>query len=189
MLRRLLTEHRRVVAVVGIALLANLGVYALAVYPLAARVDAARHRASDAERVLRSARPQDAAARALATDKEAAEQELAPFYEKVLPAGVSAANRATYLSLEQLARKTNLQITRRQAAREPVRESSLDRLKMSLVLEGSYENLRRFVHELENAPAFVVIDEMMIDQGRETARPLVLTLSLSTYFRSPVDES
>lgn len=189
MVRRLLTEYRRFAAVVGVALLANLGVYGLAVYPLASRVDDGRRRASDAEQTLRAARQQDAAARALVTDKEAAEQELATFYRKILPAGVSAANRATYLSLEQLARKMNLQITRRQAAREPVRESSLDRLKMSLVLEGSYENLRRFVHEMESAPAFVVIDEMMIDQGRETARPLVLTLSLSTYFRSSADES
>jgi Tfp pilus assembly protein PilO len=183
-LRRVLTEHRRYLVPLAVVLAINVGVYAFVVYPLAARVADASNRAAAARSALQTARREFAAAQAVATGKERAEAELKTFYQQVLPAGVSAANRATYLPLNQLARKNNLQVTRLQTRQNKIRDSVLGQLEISLALEGSYEDIRRFIYDVETSPAFVVIDSLEIDQGREAGRPLVLQLGLSTYFRA-----
>lgn len=184
MLRRILFEKRRFVVLLGLALAVNIGVYAAAVYPLATRVADADNRAARADREQRAAEREYTAARGLATSRERAETELKTFYQDVLPADLSAANRLTYLSLAQLARTSNLRVVRRTAGPDHERGSGLDRLKLALVLEGSYEDMRRFIYRLETAPEFVIIDDVAIDQGREATGDLVLTLQLSTYYRT-----
>ena len=124
------------------------------------------------------------AAQAVATGKSRAESELKSFYGEVLPASVSAANRATYLPIAQLIRKNNLQRTRAQSHVVSIRESTLEKLEIQLTIEGSYEDLRRFIYDLETAPFFVVIDSMEIEQGRETGKPVILQLGLATYYRA-----
>ena len=44
------------------------------------------------------------------------------------------------------------------------RSSSMD---MTMVLEGEYRDVRRFIHKLETAPEFVVIDDVAPGAGRE----------------------
>ena len=51
-----------------------------------------------------------------------------------------------------------------------------------MVLSGSWPDVRTFVHELETAPEFVVIDNVELGEGAEQGS-LVLTLALSTYYR------
>lgn len=189
MLRRVLIEQRRFLLPLAVLLAVNVIVYAAVVYPLDTRVADASRRSAEAQSALRSAQREFAAAQAVATGKERAESELKTFYQKVLPADVSAASRSTYLTLAQLARKTNLRITRRQAAPEALRESALDQLKIGITLEGTYEDIRRFIYELESTPAFVVIDQLAIAQGRDEGRPLVLSLGLSTYFYRAADDA
>lgn len=185
MLRRVLTEQRRYLVPIALALVVNVVVYAGVVYPLTVRVGDASRRADSAETARRVAQRDLQAAQAVVTGKDRAAAELKTFYQEVLPADVSAANRATYLGLAQLARKTNLRILRRSGSEENSRrDSTLGQWKIDMTLEGSYENIRRFVYELETAPTFVVIDQMVIDHGRDENKPLVLTLRLSTYYRA-----
>lgn len=184
MLRRVLTEQRRFLLLLAIVLAANLVVYAALVYPLGARVADASRRSAAAEAAQRTAQRELAAAEAVAAGQKQAESELKTFYQDVLPADTGAASRATYLTVAQLARKCNLEVTRHQAAPEHLRQSALDHLKIDVTLQGTYEDIRRFVYELETTPAFVVIDDVAIAQGRDQARPLVLSLGLSTYYRS-----
>jgi len=181
-LRRVLNEYRTFVILLVVALAVNVGVYAAFVYPLAARVADADNRASRADRALREARREFDSAKGVATSKARAEAELKSFYGEVLPANHSAANRQTYLPLAQLARQSNLRVLRRSAGEGRERGSSLDRLRISLVLEGQYEDMRTFVHRLETASEFVIVDDVSIDQGRETQGTLVLTMQLSTYY-------
>ena len=189
MLRRVLREERKVIALLAAVLAANIGVYVGVTYPLASRVADADNRAGRADRDLREAGREYAAARGMAASKDRAETELRTFYQSVLPADLSAAHRLTYLSLAQLARRNNLRVVRRTAADAHVKASRLDQLKMSLVLEGSYEDMRQFIFNLEKAPEFVVIDDVAIDQGREAAGSLVLSLQLSTYYRAAGNDS
>ncbi len=89
------------------------------------------------------------------------------------------------MSVAQLARECNLRYVRRGAGTvEARREGQLDQWRIGIVLEGDYANVRQFIHRLENAPYFVVIDELSIEQGRTGDDALMLSLSLSTYYRT-----
>jgi Tfp pilus assembly protein PilO len=182
-LERVLTEYRRFIVILAVALVANAGVYAGLIYPLAARVADADNRAERAARALRNARREFDAAKEVATSRERAEAELRTFYHDILPADLDAAHRLTYLDLAQRARQNNLKVSRRTAAEDQKRGSGFGRLAIAMVLEGQYEDIRRFVYGIETSPGFVVIDDMAIGPGRDAQRSLVLTLQLSTYYR------
>ncbi len=51
-----------------------------------------------------------------------------------------------------------------------------------MVLAGEYEDIRQFVYELETAPEFILIEEVILSQGDESEAELVLTLGVSTYY-------
>ena len=120
----------------------------------------------------------------MAASKDRAEKELRAFYGEVLPTDLSAARKVTYMTLAQLARKTNLKVVRRAWDEDQERDSALARLQVGLVLEGQYEDMRAFVYQLETAPEFVIIDDVTIDQVRDGGTALSLRLQLSTYYRA-----
>jgi Tfp pilus assembly protein PilO len=188
LLKRILVEKRAVVLPLALVLLANIGVYAFVVYPLAAKSANAEARAAAAAQSLQSAQRDLAAARALATGKSRADQELGEFYGKVLPENYSAALSKTYVRVPALAHKLNVKFQRRNEELEKVavKDQRFGRIKTRIVLEGTYESIRQFVYELETAPDFVIIDDVALAQS-ETDKPLTLTLELSTYFRLGAD--
>ncbi|HSK09698.1 MAG TPA: GspMb/PilO family protein [Vicinamibacterales bacterium] len=184
MLQRALREQRTVVIALALALVANLALYGLVVYPLSGRVAAADVRAAAAEQSRRAATAEFAAARAVATGKEQAEAELKTFYDEILPDSLSAAQRATYVRLAQLARDADIRMTRRLASAEAGRRGSLDRLEIAIALEGDYQDLRRFIYQLETAPSFLVIDRLALEEGAVEGDTLRLSLTVSTYYRA-----
>ena len=180
--RRAFAEHRRVViGLVGV-LVVNVLVYAFVVYPLAGRVSNIEQRNAEAEQELASAREDFQGANSLLTGRDRASTELGTFYQEVLPEDLAGARRLTQLRLRQLARDSNLAFER--DTYEPVsdRESTLTRLNISMVLAGSYTDIRSFIYELEAAPEFVIIDNVGLVEELEGGG-LIVTLELSTYFR------
>jgi hypothetical protein len=184
LVRRVLFEKRRVLLILGAALLVNVGVYVLVVYPLGVKSETAVSRAATAATVRQSAEGDMAAANALVSGKTSADQELATFYQKVVPANLDAARRMTYARLPALARKSNVKFENRRSGIDPQtqRSSRLGRLQTQLVVEGDYESLRQFLYELENTPDFIIIDQVALGQG-ETNKPITLSLEVSTYYR------
>jgi len=183
LLQRVLREKRSIIVPLFIGLLANLAVYALVVRPLGVRSATAADRAVVAQAGLRAAERDLEAARALVAGKTLAEQELATFYDKVLPADLSAARRMTYASLPALARRANVRYDASRSVIEPVKNQRLARLRINMVLEGDYDDVRRFIYELETTPSFVIIDHVTLAQGGPDG-PLALSLELSAYFRT-----
>lgn len=183
LVRRALDEHRALIVALGLALVANLLAYVLVVRPLEAKSLGAADRAAAAANARRAAERERAQAEALVQGKATADQELASFYQKVLPADMTAARRMTYASLPALARRTGVQYEARTTNIEAVdRDGRLERMTIRMSLQGDYENLRQFIYALESAPEFVIIDAvtLMESQGSD---PLSLTLDLSTYYR------
>lgn len=187
-MRRVVKEHRRFFGVLLVGLVANLGVYAGVIYPLSARVADANNRRERAERSRQDARRELDAAAGIVRSRQKAEAELATFYRDVLPADLDAAHRLTYLDLAVRARRCNLRVARRTENPDHERGSLFGRLQIGLIVEGQYENMRRFIYGLETAPGFLVIDDMTIDPGR-SQDGLVLTLQLATYYRMANDAS
>ena len=89
--KRILREKRALVVPLLLVLLVNILVYALVVYPLVRRAAGASDRAQAAAANLNVAERDLAAARALVAGQTRARDELATFYDKVLPQNFVAA--------------------------------------------------------------------------------------------------
>jgi Tfp pilus assembly protein PilO len=186
LLRRVIAEHRRVVAPLGALLAINALVYAFGVYPLARRVANIEQRERAAETSLAQARGEHDAAAGALTGKEQATVELATFYKDVLPADYPGARRLTYLRLAQLARESGLRMRNYSSEIDDRRENStLERVEIQINLEGDYGDIRAFLYQLDTAPEFVVIDDVRLREGgTEAGGVLDLTMQLSTYYRA-----
>ncbi len=183
LVRRAFSENRAISVALAVALVANVLAYILVVRPLEAKSTGAEDRAAAAANALRAAERERAQADALVKGKATADEELAAFYQKVLPSDMTAARRMTYASLPALARRTGVRYEARTTNIEEVdRDHRLERMTIRMSLEGEYANLRQFIYALESAPEFVIIDGVTLveSQGDE---PLSLTLDLSTYYR------
>jgi Tfp pilus assembly protein PilO len=188
LVRRAMSEHRRVVLPLVIALGINVVVFAAGVYPLSQRVANIEQRDRTAEEQLLAAQRDHAQAAGTLSGKDRAATELASFYKDVLPSDLAGARRLTHLRLAQLARESNLRFLR--STFEPLaeRNRTLTRLKIEMVLSGSYTDMRAFIHQLETSPEFVVIDNVELGEGAEGG-PLSVTLHLSTYYRDTALEN
>jgi Tfp pilus assembly protein PilO len=183
LVRRVAAEHRRVLLGLGGALIVNVSVYALVVSPLSDQVANVEQREQAAERALTEARAEFARANGTLTGKDRASAELTTFYTTVLPPDLSGARRTTQLRLQQLARQVGLTFERDTYQPVEARDSTLTRLRISMVLSGSYADVRDFIHQLEIAKEFVVIDNVELAEGTD-GEALAVTLELSTYFRT-----
>lgn len=180
---RVIAEHRRVVYGLVAGLVVNAIVYAFVVRPLQINVANVEQRTRTAEQALAAARAEQAQAQGTLTGKDQAVDALATFYGDVLAPDLPGARRLTYARLAQLAERSN--VTYQRGTYDPVEErgSTLTRLKVSMDLTGSYADIRAFIHDVETAPEFVVIDNVLLaDVGGGGA--LRLSLELSTYFRN-----
>ena len=186
--RRVLREHRRLVMPLTILLVVNVLVYALLVYPLSQRVANIAQRDAAAERTLATARKEHAAATGTTTGKDRASQELARFYKDVLPKDVAAARRLTHTRVPQMARQFNVEFYN-QSVSPParLREGSLVRFSTKVELAGRYRDVRAFIHQLETAPEFVVIDDVSLSEDDDEGGLLLLALQLSTYYQAATE--
>ena len=184
LVRRIVKEKRGLIIPLVIALLANIAVYALVVYPLGVKSATAADRAAAAKDARQMAERDMAAADALVTGKAKADQELDTFYKKVLPANLDEARRMTFARLPALAKKANMRFNERKTEvdQQADRGSQFARLKTRMVLEGGYENVRQFLYELETTPEFIIVDDVSLGQP-DAEKPVTLTLEVSTYFR------
>jgi hypothetical protein len=181
--KRIFVEKRALIIPVAVGVLLNIAAYALVVRPLAIKSAGVSDRAAAAKQALAAAERDQAAARALVTGTTRADEELATFYDEVLPPDQNSARRVTYLSFYHLARKMNVKFLDRKIEVEtPKRDARVGRLKIRTELQGNYEDLRQFIYQLESAPEFVIIDDVTMSQNDAT-KPLTLTIELSSYYR------
>ena len=184
LVRRAAAEHRRLLIGLVIAVIVNAVLYVAVVSPLSDRVANVAESERAAEQGLGQARTEHADASGVLTGKSQASTELTTFYTDVLPRDLAGARRLTYLRLAQLARDSDLEY--RRATYAPVVEtgSTLTRLQIQLVLEGTYADMRAFIYQLETSREFVVIDNLQLAEGADDNGSLVVTVDLSTYFRN-----
>src|SRR5262245_1379048 len=183
LLRRIVQEKRTVILPLGIALALNVFAYAVIVRPLEVKSAGAADRARQSAAALTAAEKELASARSLVGGKSEADQELTAFYQKVLPADLTSARRLTYSSLPELARKTGIRYEARTAFKdESKKDTKLGHMKLTMLLQGDYRNIRQFIYELESAPNFIIIDDLTITQ-KSGNEPQTLQINMSTYFR------
>ena len=183
LLRRIIDEKRRVALPVLGGLVLNLAVYAGVVYPFSARVRSTESRSQTAAQQLQAAEREDAAARGVVEGRDRTDAALQSFYKDVLPANIAHARRTTFLKLAQLAEKHNLERAQRDHGIDIDKESTLRRMRMSMSLQGDYQDIRHFIYAVESGVDFIVIDSVALREGAEASAPLTIDLVLSTYYR------
>ena len=185
--RRIVAEKRKLVVPLAIALGANILAYVVVVRPLVDKSAGAADRANQAASAKRAAERDLTLARSLVSGKAEADQELSAFYQKVLPADLTAARRMTYASLPALAKKTGVRYEARTTSiDEKDHDARLKRMSIKMVLQGDYRNIRQFIYELESAPEFVIIDDLTLAENVANEQQ-TLTINLSTYYRQAPD--
>jgi Tfp pilus assembly protein PilO len=112
-----------------------------------------------------------------------ASKDLDRFYGEVLPQNLASARRMTQLRLPQLARSHDVRFQRDATDAEELRDSPLERLRVSFELEGDWEDIRQLIYEIETGPDFIVIDNVSLAEGVSASAPLSLALEISTYYR------
>jgi hypothetical protein len=180
--RRIVSENRRAVWIIAAALIVNAALYLLVVYPLAKRVQSGQAEAGEATSTVVSARGSFSAARGTVTGKKQADDELQKFYRDVLPPDLSGARRILTANVDQLVNDANLTITTSQVARDTAPRGGLRKLTRTINLSGDYTNIRQFIHELETAPEFLVLQSVSVIQGQGADRKLNVTAEIATYY-------
>lgn len=182
---RILTDKRFVVAPLALLAVVNLVMLGLVLGPLASRVQTLEARASNATVSAVAAQRELEQARALATGKTQAGEDLQTFYQDVLPPDQSSARRLTFSRLAQLARGAGLDFDRRAFAQEQEKDARLVRVDMSMVVRGRYSQLRQFFHAVEAGEDFVVLRSVNVGQATDTPGVIEATLDISTYYKAP----
>lgn len=182
---RVLREHRAALIPLGIVLAINVVVLLVVVLPLARRVAATDDRAAAAAQAEAAARAEFQQAEAVREGKARATTDLDTFYRQVLPTDVEQARRVVQSKTIRLADAHDVAHKGGNADTEQVGESPLERFRYSISLSGSWDDIRAFIYELETAPEFVVIDNIVLGEGFDTNAPLSLAVELSTYYRAP----
>jgi Tfp pilus assembly protein PilO len=185
--RRIFEEKRRLIYPIVTALIVNVALYAAVVYPLSLKVTAREQDAQAAAIASAAARRDYESARSTVSGKVAADAELKTFYGEVLPPDESAAQRITYLKVNQLAKKSN--VTYERAANEVTRDrdSRLGKLSTTVTLSGQYRDIRHFIYELETSPEFLIIETVALSQGPDTSTALNVTVKVAIYYQAGGD--
>ena len=186
--KRVLVEKRLAVMLVAVGFGIDIGLYTFAVYPWSIKVSNVESRAATAVASQDDATQAVIVARRTLEGKTEADNELRNFYLDVLPRNLAGARGITFARLADLASVNNLVMERRSAAPDQEDGSQLARLRITMLLKGEYRDMRRFIYELETAPEFIVIEEVVLSRGDATDDGEILTLGLATYFWSNVED-
>ena len=182
--RRVLTEKRRLILPLALALLVNVALFFIVVYPLSKKVAGGEQDFTAATSTLNAARRDYQGAQATVKGKSQADQELQKFYSDVLPPDMSAARRITFLRIQQLAQQSGLRVERTASDARPERDSQLVKFTYRVALSGEYRNIRRFIHELETAPEFLVLEKVELTQSDVESRGINVNVEIATYYRT-----
>jgi Tfp pilus assembly protein PilO len=182
--RRIFSEKRRLILPLASALVVNVALFAIVLYPLSKKVAGSEQESNAATTTLNAAKRDYQQARATVAGKGQADQELQKFYTDVLPPDISAARRITFLRMEQLAQQCNLRLEREATDAKTQRDSQLMKFTYRAALSGEYRNIRRFIHQLETAPEFLVLENVELSQSEVENRGLNVSVEIATYYRA-----
>ena len=183
---RVMAEKRRLIVPLLLAIVANVLLYAVIVFPLGRQVASAEAEAGVQRDQLTRARQDFLSAKATVAGKQQADVALQTFYKDVLPSDPAIARKLTFTRLAQLAKQANVQLEHGTNTVKHVKGSQLSKLTTTYTLMGDYRDVRKFIYSLETAPEFIVLENVALTsaQGEQKPRALSMILEIATYFRS-----
>ena len=182
--RRIYEERRSIVLPLLVILALNGVILALVLLPLRQSVAAAGQAREEARLALANAQLRERQAREARVSRERADQDLRRFYTEILPRDQATATRATNVWLQRAALADGLEFAASNAAQAPIRESRLSRASATVSLLGRYPNIRQFLHAVESAEEFIVIERVELSEtAQESAgTSLNVQLQVASYY-------
>jgi Tfp pilus assembly protein PilO len=183
---RIYRERRRIFLPLVLVLVANAGAFLLGVVPLQSSMDALE--ASELDALTRLAAATRARDRATSASKSRiqADAQLKEFYGRVLPTDFATARKTTSLWLQQAAADAGLSFKSLRFVPEEVDDSRLSKASATMNLQGRYPDIRRFLHAIETAEEFIVVERVEVAQSDTTQlsrdSALAVDLTVATYF-------
>jgi Tfp pilus assembly protein PilO len=184
--RRMFTDKRHLIWPLALAVVANVALLILVLYPLSQKVSGGEKQAEAASAQLNSARKEHARARATVAGKQTADDALQQFYSSILPPDLSGARRGL-TKIDQMLSRSNLRRERNSMRPTEMRDSHLAKLTAVVYFSGNYADVRRFIYALETSPEFMVIENMELIQEAEGKSALKVTAQIATYYRAVGD--
>lgn len=183
---RVYAERRGVLLPVVAILAINVLVLALVVWPMRSHVAATETEADNTTFELLNARRTQTGTQGAAESRLRADQQLRTFYMEVLPRDFATATKTTNRWLQQAAADAGLEYRAARYEWDEIRDSRLSRAHSTVTLRGRYADVRRFLHAVETAEEFIVVESVEVAQPDATqAGPesqLELALDVATYF-------
>jgi hypothetical protein len=192
-LQRFLSEHRQFLAALGLVLLGNVAFYLLLTGPAQLRSRLLRGDLEAAEKDALNARREYGKGLLEARLMDAARQRLDRLYGDTWQ-GYSERYAVVDEKIKDLTRKHGLTPPQSSAyAYDALLDERLERMSVSFNLKGSYDNLRRFLADVEKASGggererdlFFTIEKIGLSDSTEAGTELNLQITLSTYFHQP----
>jgi|SRR5215510_12998048 len=183
-LRRIVTEKRGIILPLGLAVLANVLLFVVVLFPLGRQVASAHAEARLQQEQLKTAKDDFERAKRTVSGKDQAGKALQKFYQDVLPASASIARGLTFTRLSQLAQQANVRLEHGTNVVSHEKGSSLSKLTTTYTLSGEYPDVRRFIYSLETTPEFIVLENVgLTTSTSQQVQGLGMTLNVATYFR------
>jgi Tfp pilus assembly protein PilO len=187
--RRIFQERRAVLLPLVLVLVANIAVLLLAVVPLRSSMGAAEAEESTALAELAQAKRLGTQSTAAAASRQQADLQLKQFYGDVLPRDFATAVKTTTFWLQQAARDAGLSFRSSHFDPKPLEDSRLTKATATMGLQGRYAEIRRFLHAVETAEEFIVVERVELAQSDTTQlgadNTLAVEIVVSTYFLTP----
>lgn len=184
LLRRVASEKRAIVVPLVVLALANAAVYVFVRPALERRLEANRRRATAVGAELAWAVKAETAMKAAVDSQARAQDDLEQFFGRILPPDQTAARRLLHLRVAELADQSNVVFDRRTISETHEPDKHLSRLDMSLQLEGTYADIRRFLQALETSKEFFAVKDMSLAESPDAEDFVRLSATVSTFFKA-----
>jgi Tfp pilus assembly protein PilO len=184
--RRVYEERRPMVLPLLVILAANLLVFVFVLLPLRQSVAASASAREEARVALANAQLRERQAREGRASRERADQDLRRFYSEILPRDQATATRATNVWLQRAALADGLEFAASNASQAEIRDSRLSRATATVSLIGRYPNMRQFLHAVESAEEFIIIERVELSETEQdragAGAALNVQLQVSSYY-------
>ena len=174
----------RIVAVLGVLLLLNLGFYLLFDLPRLRSLQNLEERRNSAARDLRGTQTRCDRMRELLAVHDEESKRLDDFYTNVLG---SQMDRMTSIQKEVRSIATEFHIDPESIDynSQEIAGSGMAQFQITIPLVGGYPNLRQFINRIESSKHLLIVDSVELTGAREGGAMLSLTIKISTVFSSP----
>jgi len=178
-LRQLWSGHRVLLSVVGLVLLANIALGLTLQQYLVPTVNAREQQLIQRQAELRGGSATgDSPAQLFAQG----EKDLGAFRERISP---HREFTGLVVELQNLANEAGLDLDQISYNHEQEKDSDLLRYTLTFTLEGSYSDIKQFVHALEQSPRLIIIEKLGLQGvGQDSDTDVRLQLSLETFFHA-----